>query len=253
MNRILIATILLEKNRWGSREPSYQVSEWSERFRADGFDGMELWEEHATKCSAHELERLKNASLPVAVFNTYSEFTDDGAEKRLKAADMVKRLGAAAVKYNFGNEKSLRGTYIRNLKEWASLLPNDCRILCECHEGTVMEDPEEAAGILKEIKDERFRLIAHTFGHPDLFEKWLKTFGSAISHVHLFNYDANMVPKLLGRTPENCIACLKLLKKYNYKCDFTLEFTEGIRTPCENIEDLYRCALEDLKFIKEYV
>ena len=42
MNPIYIGMILLEKNRWGTREPSYRISDWVGRFTNAGFDGTWL-------------------------------------------------------------------------------------------------------------------------------------------------------------------------------------------------------------------
>ena len=62
---IYIGTILLELNRWGSpKTPTYRVSEWLDRFQEAGFDGMELWEYHATLCPSEELAALEASTFP---------------------------------------------------------------------------------------------------------------------------------------------------------------------------------------------
>ena len=54
---IYIGTILLERNRWTrDKKPTCLVSEWIPRFKEAGFDGMELWENHAALASSTELK-----------------------------------------------------------------------------------------------------------------------------------------------------------------------------------------------------
>jgi len=101
---IYIGTILLERNRWSpGKVPTYQVSEWMDRFKRDGFDGMELWENHAALCSDDELARLEQAPLPVVVFNSYAGLGDGGLPEREQATRLANRLGARAIKFNVGN------------------------------------------------------------------------------------------------------------------------------------------------------
>ena len=62
---IYIGSACLERTRWGSRQPSFLVSDWLARFQADGFDGIELWEFHYLRADAAEQERLA-AAAPIA-------------------------------------------------------------------------------------------------------------------------------------------------------------------------------------------
>ena len=76
-NQILIGSILLDLNRWGDpKTPTYEVSDWTDRFREAGFDGMELWEYHATLCSDAEREKLLSSNFPATIYNTYCDFDD---------------------------------------------------------------------------------------------------------------------------------------------------------------------------------
>ena len=69
-NEIFLGTILLEPNRWPDKAestysrlqklspfkqgtPQILASQWMERVVADGFDGIELWANHALLCSDH--------------------------------------------------------------------------------------------------------------------------------------------------------------------------------------------------------
>ncbi len=248
--KIFIGTVLLEKNRWKSRIPSLLVSEWAERFRNDGFDGIELWENHVLLNSPEEIDALKNSGFPIAVYNSYVTFDDEGAEKRARAADAACRLGAKAVKYNFGDDISLRDTYIKNLKDWVSKLPSDCRILCECHANTIMEDPVFAAEVFRELGEDRYQAIVHGMIDPSDLEKWFVHLGKTITHVHVAGMkDGKYIRlrKIQERLKEN----LKIMRDAGFSGSFTLEFTEGCATPGENIEDVYNSALDDLKVLRE--
>ncbi len=250
-SEIFIATILLEKNRWTTRIPSLTVSNWVERFQRDLFDGVELWEGHATLCGKTEFERLQQSCLPVTVFNTYADFTKEGLEKRERAAEIVNLLGAKAVKFNLGNDLRKTEEYVANLKEWSKMLPNDCRILSECHPGTIMEDINTAAEVLKKLKDDRFQLIIHDFGNAERMEKWFLKFGTAMSHMHVFLRDSSNKEIMLRRSPERCSESVSILKKYGYQGTISLEFTEGIGAIDESADSLYRCALEDYALLKQ--
>lgn len=81
---VYLGSILLEPNRWPDRPeatysrlrqltriaqgpPFIQVSNWLQRAKADGFDGVELWENHALLCSDAEFAKLCQPALPMAV------------------------------------------------------------------------------------------------------------------------------------------------------------------------------------------
>ena len=250
-NNIFLGTILLEKNRWGSRIPSYKVSEWLECFKKDGFDGIELWENHVMKADITELNDLIEKASPVAVFNTYDEFTDETAEYRQKTAAVINQLKANAVKFNFGNDASKLEEYIKNLIEWTQLLPKDCILLCECHPNTVMEVPETAAKVFEQLKEERYQAIIHVFDKPDVIRPWFGNLGARITHAHVRVVDEDNNRVRLKFCSDTVKACLEVMQAAGFKGSFTIEFTEGVRTPGENIADLYSCALEDLVFLRD--
>ena len=49
---VLLGTVALEPNRWRTVDPSgspvTRLSSWLDQVAAAGFDGLELWERHAT-------------------------------------------------------------------------------------------------------------------------------------------------------------------------------------------------------------
>lgn len=250
-NKLYIGTVLLERNRWAAeRKPSYAVSDWQERFREDGFDGMELWENHALLADEREQAALEAAGC-VAIVNSYIGFEDgDEAEwKREAAAALVKRQRAPAVKFNLGADPAQLPVYIANVKRWAELLPSECRILCECHPGTVAEHPDAAADILRRFRDGPLQAIVHPFYCMGELEDWFKKLGSAITHAHVQLRDGDNQFIRLSRRPELVKDRLALMRRLGFRGSFTLEFTEGVRVN-EDQETLYEAALEDLQILR---
>ncbi|MCP1309312.1 sugar phosphate isomerase/epimerase family protein [Paenibacillus tyrfis] len=250
-NKLYIGTILLERNRWAAeRKPSYAVSDWQERFREDGFDGMELWENHALLADEREQSALE-ASGSVAIVNSYIGFEDgDEAErKREVAAALVKRLRAPAVKFNLGADPAQLPIYIANVKRWAELLPTECRILCECHPGTAAEHPDAAAEMLRRLGDGPFQVIVHPFYCTGELEDWFKKLGSAITHAHVQLRDEDNHFIGLSRRSELVKDRLALMKSMGFRGSFTLEFTEGVRVN-EDREALYEAVLKDLQILR---
>ena len=252
-DRVYIGTILLEVNRWGSpKGPTYLVSEWLDRFQEAGFDGMELWEHHATLCPDEELEALTGATFPASVFNTYCGFDDAAEPARGVATQMVDRFSASGVKYNVGTEPELRDTFLRNLRLWSKSLPPDCRLLCECHGGTIVENPAEAARFFGELGDQRFQVIVNGFPiPPDELGEWSRHLGPRITHLHVApsDDDGNMIR--LDRCASRAKEAIHILREEGFQGSLTLEFTEGTRAPDENIEALWEAAVADLHFLRE--
>lgn len=252
MTDIFIGTILLEKNRWSQeKQPTYQVSEWLERFQADGFSGMELWENHAALAGADEVSRLANAAFPVAVFNSYCTFDAAGRENRERAAQLAKRLNAQAVKFNLGGQPEQQAEYVENAAAWRNILPDGIRLLCECHAGTIMQTPEKAQEIFAIWGDHQFQAIVHPFTTPhDELRRWFTCLGSRITHAHVQIRDQNGAMRGLGYNQALVTETLHIMREEGFQGSFTLEFTEGTRQPDENIAGLYAAALQDLQLLR---
>ncbi|MDQ1911727.1 hypothetical protein RAC89_15090 [Paenibacillus sp. GD4] len=249
MYQINIGTVLLEKNRWGSRLPSFRVSEWIDRFHADRFDGIELWENHAMLCGEEELELLRKYGAPIEVFNSYASFDEEGAAHRQAAAKLIRALSARGVKYNLGKQASEMETYLDNLYRWAEQLPEDFRLLCECHPGTVMEDPAFAEKVFRQFKDTRFQAIVHFPSTPEQLDEWFGRLGGTISHIHVQLRNTQNECVKLESDPERVDQGIEILAKYNYRGTFTIEFTEGVSSH-ENKEELYHAAVADSRFLR---
>jgi hypothetical protein len=237
---IYISSVLLEKNRWSTRVPSLKVSDWSRRLFDAGFDGIELWENHLLLVEAAERDAVLAGPLPVTVLNTYCAFDDAGAESRAASAKLAGFLSAPAVKFNLGDDPALAQVHIDNLTAWRELLPADCRLLCECHPGTILEEPERAAKILAPLQD--IEIIVHAFSGDDdtVLQRWLEAFGPAVTHIHGVLKDRSHVP---GR--------IDILRSAGFSGTCSIEFCEGVAQPPEDMSRLLATAADDLHYLRK--
>jgi sugar phosphate isomerase/epimerase len=252
MHSIYFASILLERNRWTSRVPSYNVSDWIARIRETGFDGIELWENHALKASDKELLAIRESGFPVGVFNSYVSFGKSAAEQehRQHAARMIQFFDAPAVKFNVGKKPEELPGELERLQEWAAMLPANCRLLCECHPGTSLETPAAAAKSFAPLPAERFAAIVHAPVEPATLQAWFDALGERIAHVHL---QARGEDKRLLRLDNNRQLVqdnMEVLRSNGYAGSFSVEFTEGVRSPEESLDELYGNATADLHCLR---
>jgi len=252
--QIYIGTILLEKNRHASgKQPSFRVSEWLARFAEAGFDGMELWEYHATRCAPEELAALETSSFPVTVFNSYAAVDDTGAKDRDAAARMAKRLRAQGLKYNVGKGPAARDVYLARTREWRAMFPASFRFLCECHPGTIIEEPAEARRFFDEAALPSFEIIVHPFNRLESLKGWFDAFGSAVTHAHLQMRGDDRLCRRFDSNPKVAKEAIHVMREEGFTGSFELEFTQGAQPgPAENeqIGDLWQNALRDLEFLK---
>ncbi|WP_221565866.1 hypothetical protein [Alkalihalobacillus sp. TS-13] len=251
MSQFYINTVLLEKNRWETeRVPSIKVSEWVDTLISDDLDGIELWENHALKAEEGEVENLKHSSLPVKIYNSYVRFEEGFINERIQAAEMVNKLGAKKVKFNFGNEVTLRHDYIRNLLDWKTMLPLDCQLICECHPGTIMEDPLVVSEVFNDIGMDNLGAIVHPF-HPQTdLQSWFDHIGAFIVHAHVSLYEEQSF-HLLESKMDFVRDRLKILKDQNYEGSYSIEFTEGTASEFETPSLLYTNALRDFEVLRK--
>jgi len=247
--RVYMGTVSLERNRWGSREPSFRVSDWLPRFVADGFDGVELWENHFLAADEGEQVRLVDAAPLVAVYNSYVGFADEDAEARKRAAGAVAQLRAPAVKYNLGGDESKLDEYRRNLLDWSEQLPLSCRLLCECHPGTVLERLRDAVAFFADLDPGRFGVIVHVNGDTDGPECWFSAFGARVQHVHVQLRGQENDPAAAANR-RRLDACFAVPGAHGFEGTVALEFTRGIGRD-EEIDTLYANACTDLAYCRE--
>ncbi len=245
---IYIGTVALDRNRWGSRVPSLRVSDWLGRFETDGFDGVELWEFHYLAADEAEQARLE-AAAPFAIYNSYVGFADTDAEARAQAAEAVARLKVSAVKYNLGGDAAKRDEYRRNLLAWADALPADCRLLNECHVGSILEEVENAAAFFADLDPVRFGIVAHVSGDAAGAEKWFSEFNGRVQHLHVQLRGTESDPAVAANRPA-LDAGFAAVKAHGFTGSVAIEFSRGIGRD-EDIEEIYKNACTDLAYIRQ--
>jgi len=253
VNEIYMGTILLEVNRWARPEktPSYRVSEWIGRFEEAGFDGMELWQYHASKCGSEELSRLEASTLPIPIFNPYAPMTEDGREERRACDVLARRLGASAIKFNIGNDPVRRDEYLRMVREWRAELPAEIRLLCECHPGTLAEDPEEAWRFFEDLGVDGWDILVHPFSRLDSLQAYLDRFGPRVVHAHLQMRPGHGDFFAFRDRVDVAKEAIGVMQQAGFAGSYTLEFAVGTGAEGESAETLYAAALEDLAYLRD--
>lgn len=243
MNPIYLGTIALEVNRHArGRVPTYQVSQWLDKILEAGFDGIELWENHAMMADTQEVERLKRGGL--AVYNSYATLDDAGAAHRARAAELARALNARAVKYNFSNKPEQRDQELANLRAWAQTMPG-VLMLCECHGGTMAETPAAARALLEEAgPPAQFAAIVHARGDRAEMAAWVEGLGGRVVHVHVGGRKEGQWAGPAD-APELYAQALDYLRELRWSGTVTLEFTGG-----QTIEALYASACRDLSALR---
>ncbi len=246
---IYLGTVSMEKNRWGSKEPSFEVSKWLEKARVDGFDGIELWEGHLTRASATEYKALCDTDFPI-VFNCYERFDDDNITPALeKLAEHIKNVGAFAVKFNLAKCDKMVEEQLRLIWEWQKLVPEHVQMWCECHAGSAMEDVGNAQNFFLQTPSPRFNAIVHIGDFKKQLDEKIQAYGDRIVHIHLQTFREDNVRTCLCAQKEWNEAALDALLKLPQIQSATVEFTKEEDTPA----GMYANAVEDLKFIKSYL
>jgi len=254
MHAIYIGTILLEKNRWGTREPSYRVSDWLDRFADAGFDGMELWENHALRQPEDEVARLEEAEFPVALFNTYNTCGDETAQERSIVTDMIRQLGAGGMKFNVGRDQARLDEYLANAAEWRRQFVEPFRMCCECHRGTALEDLRLARESFEQLEPTHIEMITHPFARGELdLAALARACGRRLSHMHVQLSAPDGGRLRLAQDPDFVRERIGQLLDGGYEGTFTIEFTQGVASKAEenaDIETLFRNAVEDMEFLR---
>jgi sugar phosphate isomerase/epimerase len=156
------------------------------------------------------------------------------------------------VKFNVGNVPARSNEYIRNLRAWADALPAGCRLLCECHGGTILETPRQAARVLAPLAG-RVEIIVHAFaGERDVLKEWLERFGPAVTHVHVAGRVGHGPMLRLADMADEARERLALLRAAGYSGTWTEEFTGGVAQSPEDKYALLANAADDLAFLREH-
>jgi len=249
---LYLGTVLFEPNRWTpAKEPTVRVSRYLDRARAAGFDGLELWENHAALAPADELALLRAADPPVVVFNTYCTFDDASAARAERAAALVRSLGARAVKWNFGRDPARAAEEVRGVRRFAAMLPPGVRLLCECHPGTFAERPADAARLLDDVgPPAQFQAIVHSARDRATHAAWLDALGPRVTHSHVVLYRQ---PRCPADAEPDALDGLRDLTSLGFAGTYTLEFTRGVNTPADRPEQMLASAVHDARLVREVI
>lgn len=260
--KIYLASILLEPNRWKpGRPPSVRVSEWSERAAAAGFNGWELFENHYRKADADERRRLETGPLPVRIFNTYLNLAASTPEEIREVVECVQRLNAQKIKFNVGPDRAGAALAKQTIDELLALLgddnattqPSPPRLLCECHPGTWLEEPEVVLEFASEWERPPFEVILHPFLlSPERIVYWGRLLGPRITHAHVQMRSQSDSARFLslGNDPIRACECLAALSESGFAGTFSLEFTEPTGSSKDQPAILFQAAQTDLEFLR---
>jgi len=246
---VLLGTVAIEPNRWGvidrSRRPTVVLADWLEAIAAAGFDGIELWEGHLSGA-------VVAAAVPVDVFNTYVSFDDDDPTERTTVAANVARTGARAVKVNVGDDPTSEVAYADRLAAFVGVLDPGVAVLCECHAGTVAEDPAIAARLLAAAGPvDRVQAIVHTHEDDDHLRARFGAYGERITHVHVNHLDGALAAPRLVDVADVLAAKAELLDALGFKGSWTIEFVHGVGTTDDRPDLLIERAAADLAVLRE--
>lgn len=248
---IYIGTLLLEPNRHRpGRVPTFLVSEWIGRFQEAGLDGIELWENHAALASAAEVAALGASPLPVTIFNSYITFCDATPQDLQRLADLLAATNAQGVKFNFTRDASRAEEDIAAVATWRETLPAGMRVFCECHPGTIVEEPSAAARVFDRLGRDRYEAMVHPFTQIDRLGEWFAALGPMITHAHVQIRDAENRFERLDRQPDTVRRSLDAMRAAGFTGSFTLEFTEGANQPGDTPERMWENALHDLAYLR---
>jgi len=251
---VLLGTVALEPNRWGAispdRAPAMTSADWLAGAEAAGFDAIELWENHAALASDDEIARIAASRLPVAIYSSYASFDEPDDAARDGVAGWVGRLGCEAVKFNVGGAADQTERYIERLGRFAAKLPPSVRAICECHQGTVAEDPAVAARILEAAGPaDRMQALVHLGDDPETIDGLFDALGERIRHVHV-NFLRQGSP-VLADIADDVRARVARLRSRGFSGSYTIEFVNGVAGEADRPEKTLAAAVRDLALLRE--
>ena len=138
-----------------------------------------------------------------------------------------------------------------NLRQWRTQLPEEILLLCECHPGSIVEEPLQAKAFFGELDMEGWGIIADPFSRFESLQAWFDALGPRIIHAHLQMRQPDRTVVRFDRRPERAREAVRIMREASFAGSCTFEFTEGMNTPGENIDELFSNALIDLAFLKE--
>jgi sugar phosphate isomerase/epimerase len=252
---IFLGSILLEPNRWKpGRPPSLRISEWSARAVAAGFDGWELWENHYLLADAQERAALREGVCPIRVLNSYADFGVIDQRSAAGAFAALRELpSVTAVKFNVGNEARHIDRYRAAINAVCAILPAGVRLLCECHPGTLLEDPSRLHDFVASDGTWPFDVIVHPFLlTPEKIIRWGKVIGEHIKHAHLQMRDIKDPRRFvaLADEPGRASECIAALDEICFAGSYTMEFARHADSSNDVPSVLFEDSVRDLSFLR---
>jgi sugar phosphate isomerase/epimerase len=262
-NKFYLNTGALEINRWNSnftnenKPISINISDWIEAIIRAGFDGIELWENHAVNCSEDEQFRQNEVLNPVAVFNSYVDFNEPLSIRNRIVANRINTLNCQNVKYGLPKSIPMRQA-ADNLCKWCTLLDDNILLCNEFHKGNWGETAQEALELLNMLPTDRFKGMFHLGAPVSKIKQYFDVIGERITHCHavLCRFDAKGVLDKSDIT--RVTRQLDFLRDYGYTGSFTIEFVTGAGVIINDVllnpeaRMSFRYASSDLKKIKGY-
>lgn len=251
--RPYLASVALERNRWKKppeRVPSLTLSHWSERLQAAGFAGWELWEPHYFLAGPAERRALEQSPVPIGIFNTYLRPGLDSLDDWERVVEAVDRLGGqvCGIKFNLGPPLIPLEQQAEAALEWAQRLPSAVRMLCECHGGTVLEQPATAGAVFNGWPEDRFAAILHPLhADPEHLDRWFSALRGRIAHLHWQARDGEHRFCSLSAQRPLLIRTLGGLAAAGFCGTQSIEFVKGTGRPGESAEGLFDSAAADLQ------
>jgi sugar phosphate isomerase/epimerase len=248
---ILFATVLMERNRWtADKQPTVAVSAWLADLARAGFDGIELWQNHAAAASEPERDALAASPVPITIFNSYVTFTDADGTGRARVADLVRRLNCRAVKFNLSSRLETRAQEVAEARRWFASMPG-VTPLCECHPGTSVEHAAAAAAAFADWPE--LRVIVHPFFFSaETLQGWFDVFGPRISHCHvqIRQPGATGIFTRLDEQIEPVTDQTRRVLRNGFTGSWAIEFTKGVCTPDDSPAPLIAAAIQDLHTLR---
>ncbi len=253
---IYLGSILLEPNRWQNpKVPSFSLSDWIPQIAASDFDGLELWEPHDLAASDVERKMLRSGA-PIKIWNSYYLPHQARPEEWKTVLDGAIHFGAHGIKFNWSGKAEDWDGCLAGTRQWLRELPTSVTLLCECHEGSLLETPEATLRAIDQLGDdaEQLGIIVHPFAiSEEALRDWLEKLGERIVHLHA---QARLSTEgrpfvTVAEAQESINRASAILREYNFQGTCTLEFTGGIGTSTDTPEGNWEQALKDLKILRE--
>lgn len=251
---IYLATVAIEPTRWSwwgdGAAPETVVSDWLDPIARAGFDGLELWERHATQVAPAELDALLAGPMPLRILSAYPSWDDPDDAQRTEVARWARRLGVRAVKFNVGSEPDQVGAYIERLARWHEVMDDDIVLLCECHVGTVTDDHGTAAALFDAVAGpDRLQALVHTHHDLDDLQARFDHYGERITHVHVNHLDLGAPP--LATIVDVLDERIDLFARNGFAGTWSIEFVDGVGGDHDDPEHTVAAAAADLAVLTD--